>query len=128
VSRRREVVLAGHRGDVEVARAALVDAEADVRVLALGACARLGVLSDDDVRSAADPSDLLGHLIELRLRACRDHHVRTGFGERQCHRGAESAARSGHHRDLIVELEPVENHVFLASLAGRHGNKGNDAV
>jgi hypothetical protein len=41
--RRREVVLAGHRGDVGVARAALSDLDADVRELALGACARLDV-------------------------------------------------------------------------------------
>jgi HEAT repeat protein len=50
--RRREVVLAGHRGDVGVARAALSDLDADVRELALGACARLDVLTDDDLTSA----------------------------------------------------------------------------
>lgn len=56
MSRRREVVLAGHRGDVATARVGLTDLDPDVRGLALGACLRLGVLTDDDVRVAlADP-------------------------------------------------------------------------
>jgi HEAT repeat protein len=55
--RRREVAIAGHTGDVATARRALDDADPHVRELALGACARLGVLSDDDVRSALrDPA------------------------------------------------------------------------
>ena len=56
-TRRREVALAGHRGDLATARAALADLDPDVREIALGASRRLGVLSDDDLRAAlADQS------------------------------------------------------------------------
>jgi HEAT repeat protein len=51
------VALAGHRGDEAAARRGLGDADPRVRATALGALARLGALSDDDVRaSLADPA------------------------------------------------------------------------
>ena len=50
--RRRKVAIAGHTGDVTTARTALADADPHVRELALGACARLDVLADDDLRTA----------------------------------------------------------------------------
>jgi HEAT repeat protein len=50
--RRREVVVAGHRGDAATARAGLADDAAAVRASALGALARIGELTDDDVRRA----------------------------------------------------------------------------
>ena len=55
--RRRQVALAGHCGDVETARSALVDADSHVRELALGACSRLGALHDQDVRAALRDAD-----------------------------------------------------------------------
>ena len=79
----------------------------------------MGEVGDDDVGAAADALDLLGDLFELGLRARRDDHVRTGFGECQRHRGAEPAARAGHHRDLVVQPESVEYH-------RGHGNKADD--
>lgn len=54
--RRRAVVLAGHTGDAEQARAGLADADPDVRAAALGALARIAALTDDDLVAAlADP-------------------------------------------------------------------------
>ena len=48
---RREVALAGHRGDEVVSRAALNDPDSAVRATALGALARMGRLRDDDLRA-----------------------------------------------------------------------------
>ena len=76
----------------------------------------MGEVGDDDVGAAADALDLFGDLFELGLRAGRNDHVRTGFRECQRHRGAEAAARAGHHRDLVVQPKSVQNHVrFLPS-------------
>lgn len=49
---RRTVALAGHAGDVATARAALRSPDAGLRAVALGACARLGVLEDDELVEA----------------------------------------------------------------------------
>jgi HEAT repeat protein len=55
--RRREVTLAGHRGDEGVARTGLADGDPGVRAAALGALGRLGALGTDDVvRALADGS------------------------------------------------------------------------
>ncbi|HEY0519729.1 MAG TPA: HEAT repeat domain-containing protein [Ilumatobacteraceae bacterium] len=51
-ARWRDIAVAGHSGDVVVARNALTDADPVARELALGAALRLGVLSDDDLRAA----------------------------------------------------------------------------
>jgi HEAT repeat protein len=51
-SRWREIAVAGHTGDTEAARNALTDADPVAREVALGATLRLGVLTDDDLRSA----------------------------------------------------------------------------
>jgi HEAT repeat protein len=48
----REIAIAGHTGDADAARGALADADPVSRELGLGALARLGVLTDDDVRAA----------------------------------------------------------------------------
>jgi HEAT repeat protein len=52
--RRRRVSLAGHRGDADAARRGLADGDAGVQVAALGALARLGELTTDDVRQALE--------------------------------------------------------------------------
>ena len=52
IARRRAVALAGHQGDEATARAGLHDDDATVRATALGALARLGVLTDDDLDAA----------------------------------------------------------------------------
>jgi len=55
--RRRAAALAGHRGEVGRARAALSDTSASVRATALGALSRLGALDGDDLRAAlVDPA------------------------------------------------------------------------
>lgn len=52
----RDVAAAGHLGDADTARAALASPDPATRELGLGACDRLGVLADDDVRRAlVDP-------------------------------------------------------------------------
>lgn len=69
----RDIALAGHRGDVTTARDALHDDDHVARELALGALARLQVLTDDDlVRAAVDPH----HSVRRRaaaLMATRPH-------------------------------------------------------
>jgi len=58
--RRRQVVVAGHRGDNDVVVAHLADEDAGVREAALGALARLGALTDENVRAAfADPAPVV---------------------------------------------------------------------
>ena len=62
--RRVAAASAGHTGDEEAARAALVDEDAGVRAAASGALARLGALTIDDARVLlADPA------AEVRRRA-----------------------------------------------------------
>ncbi|MEO7556249.1 MAG: HEAT repeat domain-containing protein [Acidimicrobiales bacterium] len=57
IPRKRAAALAGHRGDVDAARAALRDLDAGVRATALGALARAGaVTADDFARARDDPS------------------------------------------------------------------------
>ena len=55
--RRRDVVIAGHSGDVSTARAAKNDEDPRVRASALGALDRMGALADGELREAlSDPS------------------------------------------------------------------------
>jgi HEAT repeat protein len=54
--RRRDVIVAGHRGDPGTARGGLTDADPGVRVAALGALSRLGILDREVLGVAfADP-------------------------------------------------------------------------
>lgn len=55
--RRRRVAVAGHTGDEATARAALADEAPSVRVVAIGALERLGVLSDAEVAGALTDDD-----------------------------------------------------------------------
>lgn len=54
IDRRRQVVIAGHAGDVETASTALLDSDGDVREAALGALARLARLDVDTLRRHVD--------------------------------------------------------------------------
>jgi HEAT repeat protein len=57
LARRRAAAVAGHRGDAAAARAFLADPEPSVRATALGALARAGALTTDDLVTAlGDPS------------------------------------------------------------------------
>jgi hypothetical protein len=56
VSRRREIAIAGHTGQVDIARAALADPDPSVRATALGALQRLGHLTVADVATMLDPA------------------------------------------------------------------------
>lgn len=64
-ARRRRVVMAGHRGDEPLAREALTDEVAMVRVSALGALLRMGRLDVADVVAA-----LTDEAAAVRRRAC----------------------------------------------------------
>ena len=56
-ARWREIAVAGHTGDAVTARDALADSDPVVRELALGAMARIGVLTDVELHAAlADPA------------------------------------------------------------------------
>jgi HEAT repeat protein len=56
-NRRRAVAVAGHTGDVDLARAALLDADPGVRCVAIGAMVRLGALGVDELRAALGDVD-----------------------------------------------------------------------
>ena len=56
-ARRRAVALAGHQGDEGASRAGLDDDVGTVRATALGALARLGVLTPDDAERGASDGD-----------------------------------------------------------------------
>lgn len=57
VERRRDAAVAGHTGDVDTARSLLADTDPGVRVAALGALDRLGVLHVQELKAAlTDPS------------------------------------------------------------------------
>ena len=60
VARRREAAIAGHRGDAAAARAFLADPAPAVRATALGALARAGGLTPDDLAAGlADPAAIV---------------------------------------------------------------------
>ncbi len=50
--RRRQVVVAGHRGQLDVIVAHLADDDPSVREAALGAMARAGAVTDEHLRAA----------------------------------------------------------------------------
>ncbi len=110
-NRRRAAAVAGHTGDATSARALLGDADPGVRGRALGALARLGVLTDADLdRAAADPHPA------VRRRA------------------AEVAARAGARSrvsSLLLRLlaDPDDTVVEVAAWAcGEHERGGAGAV
>jgi HEAT repeat protein len=71
--RRRRVAVAGHTGDAVLARAHLTDPAPGVRATALGALSRLGVVTDDELRTAlADPATI------VRRRAAAEARERAG--------------------------------------------------
>jgi hypothetical protein len=55
---RRAVVIAGHTGDVAVARRAVADSDPGVRVAALGALERLGALDRPSLEKALADGDV----------------------------------------------------------------------
>jgi HEAT repeat protein len=64
LARRRAVALAGHRGDEAAARAGLSDVNPGVRATAVGALARIGALTGDELRAAAQDASAV-----VRIRA-----------------------------------------------------------
>lgn len=99
---RRAVAIAGHAGDLEVARAGLAAADPNVRATALGALERLGDLDDQGLAAAlADPepvvrrraaelaalhpavdlvtalSDVDSSVVEMACWACGEHEADT---------------------------------------------------
>jgi len=75
LERRRQVVVAGHRGDAHVVMAHVADDDPGVREAALGALARIGTLTDAEVIAAfADPAPV------VRRRAATLAAARPGVG------------------------------------------------
>jgi HEAT repeat protein len=56
---RRDVAVAGHHGDVDVARRGLESPNPEVRATALGALVRLGVATPDDLGAAAADQEVV---------------------------------------------------------------------
>ena len=71
--RRRDVVVAGHRGDVAAVRPALTDAAPSIRGAALGALERCGALSDDDLTTALTDREASVRRRAVELAARRPH-------------------------------------------------------
>lgn len=71
--RARTVVVAGHTGDLDTARAALTDDDPATRVAALGALERLGMLDDEMVATS-----LTDGAVAVRRRACELAATRPG--------------------------------------------------
>jgi HEAT repeat protein len=71
VTDRRAVTIAGHTGDVDVARSGLDDDDPAVRAAALGALERLGELGDDTLAAALGDPDLAVRRRAVELAA---HH------------------------------------------------------
>jgi HEAT repeat protein len=104
-ARRRRVALAGHTGDERTARLALTDDAPAVRATALGALARLGALTVDDVTAALGDGDPV-----VRRRACeeagrqrlagtRDGLVATLTDDADAHGGGSAAWARGEVED-----------------------------
>lgn len=103
VAKRRRAAVAGHEGDEPAARALLDDPTPSVRATALGALARLGRLTADDLTAAlADPDPT------VRRRACR-----------------EAAAHDG--PDLVAVLHDADASV-VEMAAWAMGERGDAAV
>jgi HEAT repeat protein len=91
------VVMAGHRGDTAVARAALGNNHPSVRTAALGALARTGSLTTDDITAAlSDPAP------EVRRRACELTPVANASGPGA--RPVELVAMLSDPDDLVAEM------------------------
>jgi HEAT repeat protein len=85
--RRRRIVLAGHRGDATAARRGLTDRDANVQAAAVGALARLGELTTDDVLCALQTGP-----VQLRRRAVEAALMVRGKGMRSALPRAVTAA------------------------------------
>ncbi len=106
-SRRRSIAVAGHTGDVDVARAGVADDDASVRATALGALERLGVLDDDTLTTALTDDDATVRRRAASIAATHHDVDLTGVLDDADPRVVEVAAWScGEHesaRDEIVE-------------------------
>jgi HEAT repeat protein len=71
VSRRRDIIVAGHRGDEATARAGLADADPNVRASALGALERMGALDDATLLGAFTDSS---PVVRRRAAQLASHH------------------------------------------------------
>jgi HEAT repeat protein len=104
---RRAVTVAGHTGDVAVARDGLTSSDAAVRAAAIGALERLGELTADDLVTALDDPD-----VGVRRRACevaaghRDVDLVPALGDADARVVEVAAWACGEHesnRDAVVE-------------------------
>jgi HEAT repeats len=86
-ARRRRVIVAGHRGDVALARRGLGDPSLSVQVAAVGALARMGALGTADVVAALDDGP-----VALRRRAVEAALAVRGPGSRSALPDAVTAA------------------------------------
>jgi HEAT repeat protein len=104
---RRAVTIAGHTGDVAIARDGLTASDASVRAAAIGALERLGELTADDLAGALDDPD-----VGVRRRACevaarhRDVDLVPALGDADARVVEVAAWACGEHesnRDAVVE-------------------------
>ena len=56
---------------------------------------------------------LLGHLLEVRLGAGRQHDMRTGLGQSDGDAPPDAEPRPGDDGDAVVDAEPIEDHPRL---------------
>jgi HEAT repeat protein len=112
----RAVAVAGHRGDVDVARAGLCADDAAVRIVALGALERLGVL--DDATLAASLGDPVPAVRRRAAELAASHHgVDLGASLEDPDPGVvEVAAWACGERELVAD-EILDQLVTLATTA-----------
>jgi HEAT repeat protein len=134
--RRRDAALAGHTGNEAAARRAVADPDPGTRAVGLGALARLGRLSDEDLGTAlADPSPAVrSRAVELAVGAAavdlvpllgdEDAFVAEqaawALGERTADVAAVAALAeaAGSHEDPLVREAAV---AALGALGHPHG-------
>ncbi len=144
MTNRRAVALAGHTGDVATAEAGLTDGDPGVRITALGALDRLGVLDGRRLTGAlADPDP------GVRRRAVELAARRPGFdllpllhdpdpsvvevAAWACGERSEVAPLSGEVLDVLVQLvggagDPLVREAAVAALGAIGDDRGLDAI
>jgi len=137
----RRVAAAGHEGDEAVARDALASTDPQTRILALGALARMGTLSDDDLgTSAADPDAGVRRRVALLAATHPTVSVLTLLHDREATVVEAAAWAAGEQEtvgdDVLAELirsataaaDPLVREACVAALGAIGDERGLPAV
>jgi len=137
----RRVAMAGHEGDEAVARAALAADDPQTRVLALGALARMGALSADDLGAAsADPDPGVRRRVALLAATNKDVSVLRLLSDREA-TVVEAAAWAAGEQESVADdvlavlihsatsaTDPLVREACVAALGAIGDERGLPAV